>query len=135
MKPNPSLLIVEDDPTQLSEYVSKLAAMGHRVTSATNAEEALSLAQRIEFDVILTDNVLPGMTGLRSIPEFAKYSQAPVLVMTSHYSAEVEKDALLLGAKCCLKKPLDFTLLDQELQRALTNGTACETPAKPQPHP
>ena len=118
MRDKPTALLVEDDPSQLADYTAKLEESGYLVHRAATAEDAIRLAQSHPIDVILTDNVLPGMTGLRAIAEFAKYSPAPVLVMTSHHSAEVEKDAQLLGARCCLRKPLDFALLLRELREA-----------------
>lgn len=132
MRAKPTVLLVEDDPSQLADYAAKLEGAGCRVLSAVTAEDAISLTQNHRVDIILTDNVLPGMSGLRSISEFAKRSDAPVLVMTSHFSVEVEHDALLLGAKFCLKKPLDFALLGRELRRALAEADAVETPSKPQ---
>lgn len=114
-----TLLLVEDDPAQLAEYTVKLEGLGYLVHGVASAEDGIRLAKHNHVDLILTDNVLPGMTGVRSILEFAKCSKAPVLLMTSHYSKETESDALALGAKCCLKKPLDFGLMAQELQRAV----------------
>lgn len=114
----PTVLLVEDDPAQLSDYTAKLQGSGYRVYAAASAEDGIALAQSRRVDIILTDNVLPGMSGLRSIAEYSKCSQAPVFVMTSNLSADVKKDALMLGAKLCFKKPLDFALLCEEIQKA-----------------
>jgi len=114
---NRSLLIVEDDPSQLAEYAYRFEELGYQVCHAVSAEEAIVLARTHRFAAILTDNILPGMTGLRSLPELMKCSRAPVFVMTSHHSPESEQDALLLGAKAFLKKPLDFAKLHQDLQK------------------
>ena len=116
----PTVLLVEDEPILLLDYAAKIKFAGYRVLSASSAELGIYMAQYRHIDVILTDNVLPGMAGLRSIGEYAKYSRAPVLVMTSDYSAEIENDALLLGATCCLRKPLDFSTLLPALARFTT---------------
>ncbi|MBI5240451.1 MAG: response regulator [Elusimicrobia bacterium] len=118
-----AILIVEDDPVQSADYVRSLEIKGYRVHAAASAEEAILLAQRTHLDLILSDNILPGMTGLRAIPEFARWSSAPVFIMTSHYCAEGEKDALLLGAAAYLKKPLDAA---EVLLRAWEKCTAFE---------
>jgi CheY-like chemotaxis protein len=102
-----AVLLVEDDPAQASEYARRLEEKGCRVQAVSSAEEAVLLARTTHFDMILSDNILPGMTGLRALPELARWSCAPVLIMTSHPCAEGEKDALLLGAAAYLKKPLD----------------------------
>lgn len=117
-----TVLLIEDDPRQLVECITQLEKLGYRVQSAASAEDGIRLAQSNPVDVILTDNILPGMTGVRSIAEYAKWSEAPVLLMTSHYSTEVEHDALLLGAKCCLKKPLDFVFLSDQLHKVLADN-------------
>lgn len=131
----PTVLLVEDDPAQLADYTTMLEGSGYRVRSAASAEDGIALTQSHRVDVILTDNVLPGMTGLRSIAEFAKCSQAPVLVMTSDSSADVEKDALMLGAKGCFKKPLDFVLLRQEIRQAIDNNAIEPQSKSPPPGP
>lgn len=56
------------------------------------------------------------MTGLRSIPELARWTSAPVLVMSGAGDPGSGKDALLLGARAYLRKPLDFGRLHRELQ-------------------
>jgi CheY-like chemotaxis protein len=119
-----SLLIVEDDPAQLAEYAQKLRELGYKVFSATSAEEGIGFiqSQAAAVDVILTDNILPSMTGLRSIAEFAKCSRAPVFIMTSHPNSESEEDALLLGARAYLKKPLVFAQLHEDLQAAIASA-------------
>ena len=67
------------------------------------------------FDLILTDNILPGMTGLQSLSRL-RASGAPVIVMSSQCGPDTEKDALLLGASAFIKKP--FTI--GELKRLLS---------------
>ena len=123
----PTILIVEDDPTQLADYAAKLDALGYDVHVAMTAEEGITVAGRQQFDLILTDNVLPGMTGLRSIPELLSRSTAPIFLMTSHPSPESEKDALLLGATAYLAKPLDFQKVHLQFQRAIS-GSRVTTP-------
>ncbi len=92
--------------------------MGYDVVAASSAEEALTCVGVGRFDAILSDNILPGMTGLRAIGEFRKLTDAPVLLMTSDADENAEKDALLLGASAFLRKPLDFDGLRRELSRA-----------------
>jgi DNA-binding response OmpR family regulator len=110
------ILLVEDDAEQLDEYCLVLRVRGYEVTAVQSAEEALKVVENERFDVILTDNVLPGMTGLRAIPELRKRSKAPIVLMTSHPNPDMEKDALLLGAEAFLEKPLDFSELDCRLK-------------------
>lgn len=116
------ILVVEDDPAQLALFMIGLAGLGFHVFTAASSEEALPAVRARAFDAILTDNVLPGMSGVRCIAEYAKLCPGPVLVMTSDPSAEGEKDALMLGARRYLKKPVDLPSLGAELKEMLTRA-------------
>ena len=109
------VLLVEDDPAQLDEYLRILDRFGCVVFPAATAEAGIEWARSVPLDAIMTDHVLPGMSGLRSIAEYAKSTRAPVLVMTSHFDADLEKDARLLGAKAAFAKPLILEALAGEL--------------------
>jgi DNA-binding NtrC family response regulator len=100
------VLLVEDDEAQLDAYRRTLEELGCAVFAAATAEAGIEFARSARVDAILTDNVLTGMTGLRSIAEYAKSTSAPVLIMTTHIDADLRKDARLLGAKGVLAKPL-----------------------------
>jgi len=117
-----TILVIEDDMAMLTKYLLELEASGYKVCGTHSAEDGLLMVESRKFDAILTDNVLPGISGLQSIREYAKYSDAPVLIMTSDYSAEIATDARLLGAACCLEKPLDYPRLKSELQRAIAQA-------------
>lgn len=109
------ILLVEDDPAQLADFRDMLMALGHAITLAESAEGAINCAQKARFDLILTDNILPGMTGLQALPRL-RASGAPVIVMSSQYGPDTEKDALLLGASAYIKKPFS----GDELARLLS---------------
>lgn len=112
------ILIVEDDPTQLADISGALEAFAYRITAACSAEAALRHVEQTRFDVILTDNVLPGMTGLQALPRL-RASGAPVIVMSSQYGTDTEKDALLIGAAAFIKKPLAIENLSRLIRQAL----------------
>jgi CheY-like chemotaxis protein len=109
------VLLVEDDPSQLDSYRRTLEQLGCAVFAAASAEAGIEFTRSFAVDAILTDNVLTGMTGLRSIAEYAKSTPAPVLIMTSHVSEEIKEDARLLGAKGVFAKPLVWEPIIDEL--------------------
>lgn len=115
------ILLVEDDPAQLADIRGILEALGYRITGAESAEAALRLVEQTRFDVILTDNILPGMTGLQALTRL-RASGAPVIVMSSEYSPDTEKDALLIGAAAFIKKPLAVENLSRLIRQALDSG-------------
>ena len=125
----PAILIVDDDPGQLAHCAAKLDALGYDVEIARSAEEGIAASKRKEFDLILTDNLLPGMSGLGSIPELRNQSAAPIFLMSSQATAESEKDAILLGARAYFSKPLDFQEVHLQFQSALlTTGRKSYSP-------
>lgn len=120
--PPPSkVLLVEDDPLNLQVCKRWLESHGFLVRATTSAEQALAALEQEEFAAILLDNILPGMTGLQAIASLSARSSAAIVVMTGHADVELRKDALLLGAKAFLKKPLDFDQLVIEIGKAVAS--------------
>ncbi len=117
------VLLVEDDPAQLADAWGILEVLGCRVTAAESAEAALREVERDRFDLILTDNILPGMTGLQALARLHA-SGAPVIVMSSQYGPDTEKDAQLLGAAAFIKKPLAVKELSRLIRQALACGVS-----------
>lgn len=117
------ILLIEDDPAQLADAWDILEALGYRITAAECAEAALCCAEQTRFDLILTDNILPRMTGFQALPRL-RASGFPVIVMSSQYGPDTEKDARLLGAAAFIKKPLAVEELSRLLRQVLGCGGA-----------
>lgn len=112
-------LIVDDEPMVLQLLTRHLERSGFLVSSAESAEQALELLKNAEVDVILLDVSLPGMSGFRAIEAFAEFSKAPVVMISGKADQDAVKDALLLGAKALLAKPLDLETLTKTLEEIL----------------
>ena len=114
-------VLVVDDEAPLRDILTRsLARCGFSVRSAPDAETALRELERdAGVDAVVLDNNLPGMMGIQALPLIAKLTPAPVLLITGQPSPETERDALLLGAKGLMPKPLDLAELTATL-RALT---------------
>ena len=114
------VLLVEDDPDQFDAIAFALDSAGYQVEHARDGSEALAVLQRFQPDVIVTDLVMPGMSGDEFIRAVRKRTgpQPRVLVVSgleglnSRYSA--------LGADAFLNKPFDLD--------ALLNAVAGATP-------
>lgn len=112
------VLIVEDDPAQLADAWGLLEALGCEITAVESAEAALQQVEGSRFDVILTDNILPGMTGFQALPRLCA-SGASVIVMSSQHGPDTERDAHLLGAVAFVKKPLVVKELSRLIRQTL----------------
>src|SRR5262245_45039455 len=104
------ILIVEDDAVFLRPLLRVVEAEGYEVRAAQSGEAALELLRREDFDLVLTDKVLPKLDGIELVREIkAGHPEVAVVVMTAHATVESAVEALRLGAVDFLLKPFDLT--------------------------
>ncbi|NET38902.1 MAG: response regulator [Cyanothece sp. SIO1E1] len=118
----PTILIVEDTPSQMELMSHYLKASGYIVISATSAQEGFDKAITQKPDVIITDVIMPGMSGfelcrkLKRNPETAKL---PIIICTSKNQDIDRLWGMRQGADVYVTKP--FTR--EQLLRAVTSLT------------
>lgn len=80
-----SILSVDDDPQVLLNTAAMLEDLGHRVATASSAQQALEkLAEGEEFDLVITDHAMPTMTGAQLVEEIRRHwPDLPVLLATA----------------------------------------------------
>lgn len=80
-----SILAVDDDPQVLVNTAAMLEDLGHRVTTASSARQALeNLADGETFDLVITDHAMPTMTGAQLVEEIRRrWPGLPVLLATA----------------------------------------------------
>ncbi len=83
-----TVLLVDDDSQVRSVVADTLRSSGYRVHDAANANEALQLAGRIQFDLLLSDVVMPGMTGIALANQLRELGHSPAVLLMSGYAAE-----------------------------------------------
>ena len=110
-----SILVVDDLPALREMLNQSLASEGYRVATAGSGEEAVTCLEEQEFDVIVTDLVMPGLGGL-DVLEKARLldPRAAVILMTAYASLDTAIAALRRGACDYLEKP--FTAGDLKLR-------------------
>lgn len=117
------VLVVDDDADHAATLQRLLEREGLLVTVAHGAEEALGLARAEAFDLILTDLVMSGMSGLdlmRALSE-AKVT-TDVILMTAFGTVEVAVEAMRSGAYDFVVKPIKRATLLKAMERALAAG-------------
>jgi CheY-like chemotaxis protein len=88
------ILAVDDDALVLTNTAAMLEDRGHRVAVAYSASEALALLKRETFDLLITDQGMPGMTGAELIEEVQHlYPGLPIVLATGY--AELPPGAAL----------------------------------------
>jgi two-component system, NtrC family, nitrogen regulation response regulator NtrX len=111
------LLIVDDEANTLASLSRAFRLAGHEATVCDNAAKALELAKAQEFDLILSDVVMPGKDGLALLEEMKRQGvSAPVVMMSGQAHIEMAVRATRLGALDFLEKPIssDKLLLTAE---------------------
>ena len=108
------ILLIEDDLSASAAFEKVLRKAGYDVSAVARGEDALAVAARQSFDVVLTDFKLPGLSGLDLISRLrSTHPQLPVIMMTAHGSTETAIQATKLGACDYLLKPFEVDeLLD-----------------------
>ena len=117
-----NILAVDDQTSirQLVKYVLELD--GHNITLAQNAQEALEIAKVSEFDLIISDVNMPGMTGINMVSKLRRmdqYQGIPILMLTTETSQYKKSKARSSGASGWLSKPFDPPRLSHAVSKLL----------------
>jgi DNA-binding NtrC family response regulator len=101
------LLIVDDEANTLASLSRAFRLAGHEATVCDNAARALELAKAQNFDLILSDVVMPGKDGLALLEELKQQGvPTPVVMMSGQAHIEMAVKATRLGALDFLEKPI-----------------------------
>jgi two-component system, OmpR family, response regulator len=122
------VLVVEDDPKMGALLRRGLLEEGHAADVARAGDDALWMAQAVEYDAIVLDVMLPGLDGFevcRRLRSDGVWS--PVLMLTARDAVEDRIAGLDAGADDYLRKPFSFSELLARL-RALARRGAAERP-------
>ena len=114
------ILIIEDEDT-LRESLSRVFTReGYQVVPVNSAEPALELFEEGSFDLILTDIILPGITGIELLKRVKEAApDQVVIIMTAYASLETAVETLRSGAYDYIVKPIIHEEIKQIVKNAL----------------
>jgi len=116
---SPRILIV-DDEIEITEILADLLSEDYDCSRAGSAEEALTRLRDDEFQLVISDITMPGMSGLDMIPHVKELAPDTVVVMISGMqTVESAISALRVGAFDYLMKPFDLRQVEAVVKRAL----------------
>ena len=119
-----SILIVDDEKGQRDILFTILDKEGYRITPAPSVREALHRLDKEEFDLILSDLKLPGMSGMDLLDRvLTDNPEQCVIIMTAHGTVDSAVEAMKKGAFDYLEKPLERDNLLLTLRRAFEHIT------------
>jgi two-component system chemotaxis response regulator CheY len=116
------ILAVDDSPSMRDMVRIALTAAGFEVTQASDGEEALDLARKTPFDLVLSDVNMPRMDGIaliRALRAESGYRHTPILMLTTESSTDRKREGKEAGATGWIVKPFDPEQLVATMNRVL----------------
>ena len=111
-----SLLVIDDNPGSLELLSNALAQPGLEILTASNPEEGLDLFCDRHPQIVLTDLIMPHMTGMEVLERIMEIDPGTdVILMTAHYSTESAVEAVKKGATDYLNKPISIGPLRERI--------------------
>jgi DNA-binding response OmpR family regulator len=130
------LLIIDNEPHICESLRDRLEAMGYTVIVAHDGRTGLALmaleAKQTPIRGVLLDLQMPIMDGIQVLRELrVQHAHVPVVMMTAEQDRRVREEALSLGARHYIVKPVDASLFAQICEQTfpLTNHDAEDLPA------
>jgi len=114
-----SILVVDDDPVIRRLLEQRLKKANHSVHVAADGYVAEKLLEQNQYNVVLTDLMMPGEIGGIEVLEIAKEldHQTEVVLITAHSSIDTAVKAMKKGANDYLEKPINFDELFLRLEK------------------
>ena len=111
------ILVIDDDQLMLTAMTWKLKEQGFEISTSCDAMEAISLIQKRNIDLIISDIMMPGMSGLELLSLLKQFylNKIPLILMSSLDEGNLILKSLDLGAYDFITKPIDFDSLHKKI--------------------
>ena len=109
------ILLVDDDLALVKTLTMFLQYEGHEVTAVSNPLEARTIAQRENFDLLITDMVMTEMNGFELVQSIRQLQNLEAILITGYWDKIELEPNLNAHFKAVLPKPLDIDRLAEEL--------------------
>jgi DNA-binding response OmpR family regulator len=115
-----SVLLVDDEEDFVTTLAERLQLRGFTVSFETDGEQALSLIEASDLNIVILDLMMPGLGGLEVLQRIKEINpQIPVILLTGHGDEKEGPQGMRLGAFDYLMKPLDIDELVEKIQEAV----------------
>jgi YesN/AraC family two-component response regulator len=130
------ILIVDDEKAIREVLRDFFEGEGFQVSEAEDGMDAVEMAKREPFDVVLTDLKMPGMDGLQVVKEVKHIlPDTAALILTGYPSVESAVTAIDMGCDGYLNKPVNLNLLKYMTLRGLIYRKWEQKAIEPEPYP
>jgi len=118
-----SLLVIDDNPGSVELLYNALSQPGLEILTASNPQEGLDLFSNRRPQVVITDLVMPQMSGMEVLERIVKIDPATdVILMSAHYSTETAVEAIKKGASDYLNKPISIDPLRERIGKLVEDA-------------
>ena len=121
-----SILLAEDNDTNRFLVSAMLKRMGHEVDAVENGALAVEAVMNKKYDVVLMDMQMPVMDGSDATREIRKLSDSrssmPVIALTADIAVDHRQLYFDAGVNAVVGKPVDWVILEHEINRQLSSG-------------
>lgn len=126
-----NVLVADDNPTNREVLGRILERAGHTVTRVADGDLALDAIEAGQFDIVLLDRNMPGLSGLETLQAIRLMTRGrerlPVAILSADVTVETKRECLEAGADSFVPKPVEAMRLLDEV-RTLTSGKAKDVP-------
>jgi DNA-binding NtrC family response regulator len=113
------VLLVDDEEEFVSALSERLMLRGIEVDSALNGEDALARMEEKEFEVVILDVMMPGLSGLEVLRQIkSTHPNTQVILLTGHGATREGIEGMRLGAFDYLIKPVDIEEMLEKMKEA-----------------
>jgi putative two-component system response regulator len=118
------VLVIDDEDVIRMLVMEILVSAGHVVTGAESAERALGLLEHHEYDLVVSDVIMPGLSGLELLESVrARHASLPVVLVTGAGTYDTLSQALTRGAAGLVTKPFAHAELQAAVADALDRAS------------
>ncbi|MFO7750878.1 MAG: response regulator [Desulfobacteraceae bacterium] len=113
------VLLVDDEQEFVEALAQRLELRNYSVTKAFSGENAVEIAEKTDFDVVILDVLMPGISGIEALKRIkAAHPTTPVVMLTGKATVSNAIEGMKLGALDFLMKPADTDLLVEKIDQA-----------------
>jgi diguanylate cyclase (GGDEF)-like protein len=114
------ILIVDDDPLVLDLLGLSIESFGFEYAAANNGREAIAILQKKEFDIVITDMMMPEVDGMQLLEHVKRnHPRTDVIVVTGYTGTFSYMDVIRAGASDFISKPFNTDELEAKINRLI----------------
>jgi len=114
------ILVIDDDLIFLDRMQKILSLNKHTVITSSSGKEALLILEQEDFDLILTDLRMPGLSGIELIKKINERRDQLIIMITGYGTIETAVEAMKIGAFDYILKPFDIKTLKSKVKEVET---------------